>query len=96
MPFFFDGTQLSLRRKAVSIPGKELGKQDSQDSKRLPAVGDRLPVLWTYGVRSGRLTPNQFVALTSTNPAKILVYPQKGCIEPGSDADLSIWDLKSA
>jgi len=94
-PFFFDGTQpIMYEGKPVSIPGKELGKQDfTKIPNGLPAVGDRLPVLWTYGVRSGRLTPNQFVALTSTNPAKIFgLYPQKGCIEPGSDADLSIWD----
>jgi len=94
-PFFYDGTRPILYEgKPVSIPGKELGKQDfTKIPNGLPAVGDRLPVLWTYGVGSGRLTPNQFVALTSTNPAKIFgLYPQKGCIEPGSDADLSIWD----
>ncbi len=59
----------------------------------LPGVADRLPILWTEGVGKGRITANQFVAYTSTNPAKIFgLYPQKGCLEPGSDADLVIWD----
>jgi dihydropyrimidinase len=52
-----------------------------------------LPVMWTYGVRAGRITPNQFVALTSTNPAKIFgLYPRKGALLPGADADILIWD----
>jgi dihydropyrimidinase len=56
---------------------------------------DRLPVLWTRGVETGRLTPNEFVAVTSTNIAQILnVYPQKGAILPGSDADIVVWDPK--
>ncbi|MBB3996426.1 dihydropyrimidinase [Aureimonas pseudogalii] len=54
---------------------------------------DRLAVLWTKGVRTGRLTMNEFVAATSTNIAKILnVYPRKGAILPGADADLVVWD----
>ena len=56
---------------------------------------DRLSVLWTRGVETGRLTPNEFVAATSTNIAQILnIYPQKGAILPGSDADLVVWDPK--
>jgi dihydropyrimidinase len=80
--------------KPIAIPGKELGIDDfSKIPNGLPAVGDRLPILWTYGVRAGRITPNQFVAYTSTNPAKIFgLYPQKGALLPGSDADLVIWD----
>jgi len=54
---------------------------------------DRMPVLWTHGVSTGRLTMNEFVAATSTNIAKILnVYPQKGAILEGSDADIVVWD----
>jgi dihydropyrimidinase len=52
-----------------------------------------MPILWTYGVNSGYITPNQFVAYTSTNPAKIFgLYPRKGALVPGADADIVIWD----
>lgn len=54
---------------------------------------DRLPMLWTHGVRTGRLTMNEFVAVTSTNIAKILnCYPKKGAVLVGADADLIVWD----
>ncbi len=54
---------------------------------------DRMPMLWTYGVATGRLTMNEFVAVTSTNIAKILnCYPKKGAILVGSDADIVVWD----
>jgi dihydropyrimidinase len=94
-PFFYQGDQAIIYEgKAVAIPGKELGADDfTKIPNGLPGVGDRLPILWTYGVRAGRITPNQFVALTSTNPAKIFgIYPRKGSILPGSDADIVIWD----
>jgi dihydropyrimidinase len=54
---------------------------------------DRMPMLWTHGVNTGRLTPNEFVAVTSANIAKILnCYPQKGAVLVGSDADVVVWD----
>jgi dihydropyrimidinase len=54
---------------------------------------DRLSMLWTHGVETGRLTMNEFVAVTSTNIAKILnVYPRKGAIVEGADADIVVLD----
>lgn len=54
---------------------------------------DRMPMLWTQGVETGRLTMNEFVAVTSTNIAKILnCYPRKGAILVGADADIVVWD----
>jgi dihydropyrimidinase len=94
-PFFYDGTRpIEYEGQPVMIPGKELGKNDfTKIPNGLPGVADRMPVLWTEGVGKGRITPNQFVAYTSTNPAKIFgLYPRKGCLEPGSDADVVLWD----
>jgi dihydropyrimidinase len=57
---------------------------------------DRLPVLWTKGVATGRLTMNEFVAVTSSNIAKILnIYPRKGAILVGADADIVVLDPKA-
>jgi dihydropyrimidinase len=58
---------------------------------------DRLPMLWTHGVETGRLTMNEFVAVTSTNIAKILnMYPKKGAVLVGADADLVVLDPKAS
>jgi len=58
---------------------------------------DRMPMLWTHGVNTGRLTPNEFVAVTSTNSARILnCYPRKGAILVGADADIVVWDPKKS
>jgi len=95
--FFYDGTKPILYEgKKIAIPGKELGKDDfTKIPNGLPGVGDRLPVLWTTGVGSGKLTANQFVALNCTNPAKIFgLYPRKGALLPGSDADIVILDTQ--
>ncbi len=59
----------------------------------LPGVEFRLPVIFTTGVLGGRVSLEQFVALNSTNPAKIFgYYPRKGVIAPGSDADMIVVD----
>ncbi len=56
-------------------------------------VEERLGVLWHEGVNGGRLTPSEFVAITSANAAKLFnIYPRKGCIAEGADADLVLWD----
>ena len=67
------------------------------DFTRIPngcgGVEFRLPLLYTYGVKSGRIPLPRFVDLVSTRPAKIFgLYPRKGSIRVGSDADLVIWD----
>jgi dihydropyrimidinase len=94
-PFFFDGTKpIVYEGNEVVTPGKELGKDDfTKIPNGLPGIQDRMPVLWTTGVGAGRITPNQFVAYMSTNPAKIFgLYPRKGALLEGSDADIVIWD----
>jgi dihydropyrimidinase len=54
---------------------------------------ERLAVLWTEGVETGRLTMNEFVSVTSTNIAKILnIFPKKGVLVEGADADIVVWD----
>lgn len=75
-------------------------KPDGENSFRhipngIPGVETRLPILFSEGVTKGRIDINRFVALTATNHAKTYgLYPQKGTIAIGSDADLTIWDPK--
>src|SRR3546814_7779787 len=65
---------------------------------RRPPRSTRTDTLFPYttlfrSVNKGRLTPNEFVAITSTNAAKIFnIYPRKGAIEIGADADILVWD----
>jgi len=62
----------------------------------IPGVETRLPILFSEGVTKGRMTINEFVALTSTNHAKLYgLYPRKGSIAVGADADIAIWDPKA-
>jgi dihydropyrimidinase len=94
-PFFYDGTKsISYEGEDIAIPGKELGDGDfTKIPNGLPGVGDRMIMLWTYGVGTGRINENQFVALTSTNAARIFgLHPDKGEIRVGADADILIWD----
>jgi dihydropyrimidinase len=59
----------------------------------VPGIATRLPLLFSEGVQTGRLSLQQFVALTATNHAKIYgLHPKKGTIAIGADADLAIWD----
>ncbi len=62
----------------------------------VPGIEDRMMMLWDAAVNSGAITPSRFVELTATNPAKLFgVYPKKGTIAVGADADLVIWDPKA-
>ena len=73
---------------------KAAGKDDfSKIPNGCGGVEERLAVLWHHGVNTGRLTPSEFVAVTSANTAKLFnIYPQKGSVSAGADADLVVWD----
>jgi dihydropyrimidinase len=75
-------------------PGKELGKGNfARIPNGLPAIEDRLMMVWHAGVNTGRISPQRFVELNCTNPAKIFgMYPKKGAIIVGADADILVWD----
>ncbi len=61
----------------------------------VPGIETRLPLLFSEGVNKQRMDIHQFVTLTATNPAKLYgLYPQKGTIAIGSDADLVIWNTQ--
>ncbi len=75
-------------------PQKAAGRDNfAQIPNGCGGIEDRLAILWDAGVNSGRLTPSEFVAVTSANAAKLFnLYPSKGCITEGADADLVLWD----
>jgi dihydropyrimidinase len=77
----------------------KLPKGDKTNFKEMangvPGIELRLPLLFSEGVGKGRITLNQFVALTATNHAKMYgLHPRKGTIAIGADADIAIWDPK--
>ena len=76
---------------------KAMGRNDfSRIPNGTGGVEDRMAVLWTHGVGTGRLTMNEFVRVTSTNAAQIFnIYPRKGSISVGADADIVVWDPKA-
>lgn len=84
-PFRFDDPEGKLNEK---------GKRSFRwIPNGIPGVGTRLPILFSEGVMKGRIDLNRFVALTATNHAKLYgLYPRKGTIAIGADADIALWD----
>jgi dihydropyrimidinase len=77
---------------------KDMGIGDfSKIPNGAPGVEHRMGLLYTYGVMAGKIDLNEMVALTSTNAAKLFgIFPQKGTIAVGSDADIVVWDPDSS
>ena len=76
---------------------KELGRGDfTKIPNGGPGVENRLQLLWHFGVNAGRLTPERFVELCATAPARIFGMPTKGRIAPGMDADVLLWDPEAS
>jgi dihydropyrimidinase len=73
---------------------KDLGADNfAKIPNGMPGVETRMYLMWDGGVRKGRISMNRFVEITSTAPAKIFgLYPKKGTIAVGADADLLVWD----
>lgn len=79
---------------SFSTKQKEAGKNDFRIIPNgTGGLEDRLSILWHHGVNTGKLTRTQFVDVTSANAAKIFnIYPRKGAIQAGADADVIVWD----
>ena len=73
---------------------KDMGRDDfTKIPNGIPSLEDRINLYYTYGVKGGRIDLHQFVATASTNTAKLFgLFPRKGTIQPGSDADLVVYD----
>ena len=72
-----------------------------KDFSKIPngcgGVEERMAVIWNAGVNTGRFTPSEYVAITSANAAKLFnIYPRKGCIVEGADADIVVWDPEAS
>ena len=75
-------------------PQKAAGRESfTQIPNGCGGIEDRMGVIWDAGVNSGRLTRSEFVSITSANCAKLFnLYPRKGLIAEGADADIAVWD----
>jgi dihydropyrimidinase len=90
-PYRFDGAD--GKRSQMKAHGDRLDFRHVPPG--VPGLETRLPLLYSEGVMKGRITPQQFVALTATNPARAYgLYPRKGTLAPGSDADISLWNAQ--
>jgi dihydropyrimidinase len=76
---------------------KSLGKDDfTKIPNGGPGIENRMQILWQFGVNAGQLTPEKFVDLCCTAPARIFGMPQKGVLAPGKDADVLLWDPRAS
>jgi dihydropyrimidinase len=87
-PYRFEGND---GKRAQTRPGEQPDFRHVPPG--VPGLETRLPLLYSEGVMKGRITAQNFVALTATNPARTYgLYPRKGTLVPGADADLVLWD----
>lgn len=93
-----DNYLLAVGSDHASVTGGFEKKKDgmgdfSKIPNGCPSFQERMAMLWTQGVETGKISKERFVEVFSTNPAKLMgIYPQKGALQPGSDADIVIFD----